>query len=422
MDSRNRFLWKVRLSALVIATSASSISPTYLMAQTDSRGTTVLGRERPELNPAGLRISGFILSPSIGVGTTFNDNIFSTQSGKKSDVVTTVSPELLFASDWNQHSLRFSGEGIVSRYANNDIEDHETFDLKADGRLGVYRDMSVTGALGYQLGSEERGSVDEAGGLTPTEFTIGTFAGDIFYKWNRLSARTGGRYQANDFDDVATNSGSINNDDRDRDEYVLDTRLGYEIQSEYEAFIQLIWTLVDYESTLDDNGLNRDSEGYEIRVGTRIDLTGLLFGDVFVGQVNRDYDDATLETVSKVVGGIDLTWNITPLTTIQGGFSRLISETTLATASGSILTKSHVSVDHELLRNLILSAGSSLSTADFEGSIREDDNFSAGVGAKYLLNRYFSVLLNYDHSKRDSNASGADYTSNKVFLRVQGRL
>ena len=180
MDSRNRFLWKVRLSALVIATSASSISPTYLMAQTDSRGTTVLGRERPELNPAGLRISGFILSPSIGVGTTFNDNIFSTQSGKKSDVVTTVSPELLFASDWNQHSLRFSGEGIVSRYANNDIEDHETFDLKADGRLDVYRDMSVTGALGYQLGSEERGSVDEAGGLTPTEFTIGTFAGDIF--------------------------------------------------------------------------------------------------------------------------------------------------------------------------------------------------------------------------------------------------
>ena len=164
---------------------------------------------------------------------------------------------------------------------NNDIEDHETFDLKADGRLGVYRDMSVTGALGYQLGSEERGSVDEAGGLTPTEFTIGTFAGDIFYKWNRLSARTGGRYQANDFDDVATNSGSINNDDRDRDEYVLDTRLGYEIQSEYEAFIQLIWTLVDYESTLDDNGLNRDSEGYEIRVGTRIGLTGLLFGDVF---------------------------------------------------------------------------------------------------------------------------------------------
>jgi len=139
------------------------------MAQTDSRGTTVLGRERPELNPAGLRISGFILSPSIGVGTTFNDNIFSTQSGKKSDVVTTVSPELLFASDWNQHSLRFSGEGIVSRYANNDIEDHETFDLKADGRLDVYRDMSVTGALGYQLGSEERGSVDEAGGLTPTD-------------------------------------------------------------------------------------------------------------------------------------------------------------------------------------------------------------------------------------------------------------
>jgi hypothetical protein len=422
LDSRNRNFWRVRLSALVIVAFAVPTEPTSAIAQTDNRTTTVMGRERPELNPIGLKISGFILSPSVGVGTTFNDNIFATQNGKKSDVVTTISPKLLITTDWNQHSLRFSGEGTLARYATNSVEDHETVDLKADGRLDVFKDLSVSGALGYQLDSEERGSVDEAGGLTPTEFTIGSLAGEIFNKWNRLSVRAGGQYHVYDFDDVATNTGSINNDDRDRGEYVLDTSIGYEIQSEYEAFIQLIWTLVDYESALDDNGLNRDSEGYEIRVGTRIDLTGLLFGDVFVGYVTRDYDDATLETVDKVIGGVDLTWNITPLTTIKGGFSRLISETTLANASGSISTKLQASVDHELLRNLIVSASSSLSTDDLEGSARADDNFGAGVGAKYLLNRNFSIMLNYDHTKRESNASGADYNSNRVFLRVQGHL
>ena len=208
----------------------------------------------------------------------------------------------------------------------------------------------------------------------------------------------------------------------DREEYVLDTRIGYEIQSEYEAFVQLIWKMVDYEAARDDNGLNRDSDGYEIRIGTRIDLTGLLFGDVFVGYVNREYDDASLKSVDKVVGGVDLTWNVTPLTTIKGGFSRLISETTLATASGTISTKIRASVDHELLRNLILSAVGSVSTDEFEGGIREDDNLSAGVGAKYLLNRNFSILLNYDHLERESNTSGADYKSNRVFLRVQGHL
>ena len=422
MDSRNKSLLKIRLSALLIVAFAVPFAPPHLMAQTDNRTTTVLGRDRPELNPIGLRISGFVLSPSISVGTSFNDNIFATQNDEKSDLVTTISPAVLIASDWNQHSLRLSGEGTLTRYATNDVEDHETFNLTADGRLDVYKDMNVSGALGYQLGSEERGSVDDAGGLNPTEFTIGTLAGDIFNKWNRLSARAGGRYQAYDFDDVATTTGSINNDDRDRAEYVLDARIGYEIQSEYEAFVQLIWTMVDYESALDDNGLNRDSDGYEIRVGTRIDLTGLLFGDVFIGYVNRDYDDAALRTVDKVVGGVDLTWNITPLTTIKGGFGRQISETTLATASGSISTKLQASVDHELLRNVIISAVTSVSTDDFEGSTREDDNLRAGIGAKYLLNRNFSILLNYDHLKRDSNASGADYTSNNVFLRVQGKL
>ena len=422
MDSRTRFLRKIRLSALVIVASIVTFEPTYLMAQTDSRTTTVMGRERPELNPAGLRISGFILSPSIGVGTTFNDNIYATQNDEKDDFVTTISPELLIASDWNQHSLRFRGESTFARYATNDVEDHETFDLMADGRLDVYKDMNVSGAVGYQLASEERGSVDDAGGLTPTEYTIGTLVGDVFNKWNRLSAKAGGRYKSYDFDDVATATATINNDDRDREEYVLDTRIGYEIQSEYEAFVQLIWKMVDYEAARDDNGLNRDSDGYEIRIGTRIDLTGLLFGDVFVGYVNREYDDASLKSVDKVVGGVDLTWNVTPLTTIKGGFSRLISETTLATASGTISTKIRASVDHELLRNLILSAVGSVSTDEFEGGIREDDNLSAGVGAKYLLNRNFSILLNYDHLERESNTSGADYKSNRVFLRVQGHL
>jgi len=214
LDSRTRFLRKIRLSALVIVASTVTFEPTYLMAQTDSRTTTVMGRERPELNPAGLRISGFILSPSIGVGTTFNDNIYATQNDEKDDFVTTISPELLIASDWNQHSLRFRGESTFARYATNDVEDHETFDLMADGRLDVYKDMNVSGAVGYQLASEERGSVDDAGGLTPTEYTIGTLVGDVFNKWNRLSAKAGGRYKSYDFDDVATATATINNDDR----------------------------------------------------------------------------------------------------------------------------------------------------------------------------------------------------------------
>ena len=199
-------------------------------------------------------------------------------------------------------------------------------------------------------------------------------------------------------------------------------RAGYQIQDEYEAFTQVILTSVDYDAAADDNGLNRDGEGYEIRAGARVDITALLFGDIFVGYLNRDYDGATLRSVDTIVGGLDLTWNVTPLTTITGGVERGIDETTLATASGSLRTNYDLSVDHELLRNLILSAWAGVSTDDFEGTNRNDDYARAGLGAKYLLNRNFSLAFSYEYSERDSSVSGSDYEINRVFLRLEAHL
>mgnify|MGYP003673920477 FL=1 len=126
--------------------------------------------------------------------------------------------------------------------------------------------------------------------------------------------------------------------------------------------------------------------------------------------------------MDTVVGGLDLTWNVTPLTTVIGGFTREVSETTLAAASGTLKTEYKVSVDHELLRNLILSARAAMSTEEFEGIAREDDYLNAGIGAKYMLNRNFSLVLDYDYEERDSNVAGSDYETNKILLRLRAQL
>ena len=101
---------------------------------------------------------------------------------------------------------------------------------------------------------------------------------------------------------------------------------------------------------------------------------------------------------------------------------RGVSETNLATASDVVSTDARVSVDHELLRNLILTARLSRSQDAFEGSSREDDYFRAGIGAKYPCNRHFSLSLAYDYANRDSSASGADHYINKIMLRLRGQL
>lgn len=405
---------------VAVAISVSVTAPAF--AQTDSRTTTVNDRQRPELDALGAKAGGFTIYPSIEIDETYNDNIFATDTGTIDDFITTVRPAVRIASDWNQHFLGFNASADIVRYWDNDAEDHETANLTVDGRVDIRRDTNVTAAVGYEKGSEERGSVDDAGGLTPTDFDVMSYDVGVFNRWNRVSIRADGSLRDRDFDDVRTTGATVNNDDRDRDEYKLDLRGGYEIQDEYEAFVQVILTSVNYRDALDDNGLDRDNEGFELRAGARIDFTGVLFGDVFAGYLERDYDDTTLASVDTVVGGLDLTWNVTPLTTVAGGVTREVAETTLTAASGTLTTEYSLSVDHELLRNLILSARASMSTEEFEGTSREDDYLKAGFGAKYMLNRNLAIVFDYDFSERDSNVAGSDNEINKILLRLRAQL
>jgi len=65
-----------------------------------------------------------------------------------------------------------------------------------------------------------------------------------------------------------------------------------------------------------------------------------------------------------------------------------------------------VQVDHELLRNLVLTAQLSCAEDDYQNYSRTDKISSEGIGALYLMNRAITAKLNYTHLNQDS--SGAD--------------
>ena len=117
-----------------------------------------------------------------------------------------------------------------------------------------------------------------------------------------------------------------------------------------------------------------------------------------------------------------MTWNVTKLTTLEFGVARAIAETTQTGASGNFQTNFDASVDHELLRNLILGASASISFQDFRGIDRDDEVASFGISGKYLLSRNFYISLGYEYTQRESDASGSDYDKNVVKLRLKAQL
>ncbi len=413
----------LRTIAALLVLPAWLLGPSaWAQALNESRTTTVMGRARPDTDPVGIRAGGFVILPQVAISESYDDNLFAAQSGTIDDFITNIEPAVVLRSNWNRHSLVASARANFGLHADNDKEDYQDYSVGGDLRLDLLRDTYVTASLRYQKLHEERSSPDDGNGTEPGEYELITPVVSLFNRFNRVSILARGSMSRLDYDDVPVAGGTVNHDDRDRDRTTAMLRAGYEINPEYEGFVRASYNTTNYDDAVDDNGFNRDSDGYEIVVGTRIDLTGVTFGDVYIGYVSTEYDDARLARINGVTFGADLTWNVTELTTIRFGIVRTIEETTSGSASGTFDTGFDVSADHELLRSVILSAGFGFKQSDFEGISRKDDYRNFRLAAKYLVNRNLNLILQYDRIDRESNALNADFTSNLFTLRLVGQL
>jgi hypothetical protein len=395
------------------------------------RRETVTNRPRPELDPLGVHAGGLFIYPRLGLQEFYNDNIFATDGGEEDDFITLISPHVDVTSDWTKHAFDLYAKAAIGRYADQTGEDFEDFSVGTNGRLDITQRANLRAGVSYDRLHEGRGSPDDvrrAGGSPPVEPTLfDDKSAFLTYRqlFGRFVLESGGVVDRLDYDNVRTEDGGIDiNDDRDRALYAGNLKMGYEFMQGYTAFVR---GEVDYRRYDDlccgGNPVDRDSQGYLIEVGTDFDVTAVLFGNVAIGYRSQDYDNPGFDTIGDVAGRASLTWNPTGLTTVSASITRGdVIETTLSGSAASFETAGRVTVDHELLRNLLLQAAVSVTDEDYQDIPRSDTYVQAGFGAKYLMNRYIHLDLTYGYLSLDSNAEGAGFTNNTVFLGAQFRI
>ncbi len=136
------------------------------------------------------------------------------------------------------------------------------------------------------------------------------------------------------------------------------------------------------------------------------------------------YDDSDLDNVSTPTFGGSLTWNATTLTTVNLAAERNVLETTAIGASSYISTSSELTVDHELLRNVILTAGGAVTNNDYDGISRKDWFYLGNFRVRYLLNRNLYLSAGYLYRHRSSTGSDGvdDFTQNVFRIGLQTQL
>jgi len=377
-----------------------------------------------DYKPLGIRAGTFMLHPGVELAAEWTDNVFYSYDDEISDLIYHVRPYFTAQSTWSRHSLTVRLAADFAFYNDRSFRNYQDYFLNIAGRLDVKTRSSFNYNLDFMRLHEGLNDRAAQQGIDPTFYH--QFDAGLGYdqQFNRLNVALRYDYVNLDFDNnIGFDGEIIDNQDRDRHNNIYSVRLGYQLKTEMQVFIGGNWSQVRYEEEFDSNGLARSSDGYNLQGGVRMGITEVLNGDFYVSYHDMSYDDPTLPDVSGWALGAGLTWLPTQLTTIRGSISSDVQPTTNEYASGYLGMLYALRVDHELLRDLQVSARVSYRNNDYTlvdnapSNTREYDHvWSAGIGANYFINRSMYLSLSYDYSKASSNLPTDDYTVNTVWL------
>jgi len=403
-------------------------APAYLsegsMASDFLRNETVTSRAHPETAAQGINAGGWQIFPRVGVTESYNDNIYATNSALFSDFITNVAPDVQFRTNWNNNSIALDANSSSNFYTKHTTENTTDYSVTGNGRFDITRQEYLAVRGGYSFLHEDRTSPNNSFGILPTTFGLTDGEVEYFDKFNRLSLTANGVFNKFNYNNVGNGSGGfILNTDRSRAEYTGSVRLGYELRSLLEVYVKGTGSDRSYDHKVSSDGFERSSTGYTATSGMALDMGGITFGEIGVGYMARSYQDPRFLSVSGVTASAAVTWNVTTLTTVRLSAQRSIEETIAAGSSGFVASTGSLTIDHELLRNLLLNLSGGVDYNKYQQDAGRTDLVpKASVGATYSMNRNLTLSAKYSYRNQEDSSPTLSFTQNLALVRLTLQL
>lgn len=394
------------------------------------KNVSVRERPRPDYEAIGVKTGGFTLYPRVTAEAVNDDNIYAVATGEQSDTIWRVKPEVAARSNWSRNALGAFASASVNRYSNFDTENTEEYTLGVNGRLDVERGSYVSASAQWQKLTEPRSAITAGtpAGATakPVEYYLWSENITAVKEFNRL--RLTGKLDAKRFN-YDDQGGAFNQNSRDRDEFYYGGKAEYAVSPDTAVFASLVGNKKSYDVDFLGSPARpgvaakpalraRDSDGYVATVGSNFDLSQAVRGSVEAGYMSQSYDHYGSIDGFSAKGLVE--WFPTELTTLNVAASRSIEDSVASGSQGYIANNASIGVDHELMRNVLLSAKASYGKDSYELVDREDKRTGVSASAAYLLNRNVGLFLTYNYLKQESSgvAKASSFSDNKLSASV----
>jgi hypothetical protein len=351
-------------------------------------------QEQPsEFAPIGLRMGSFFWYPRGEVDEAYNNNIFATSASPSRDWITALTSSFDLLSNFPRNSLNLHAGTLAQFYADHSPQNTQDGFIGTDGTLDLTAGSYIYGTAQVQHQHIPYGTPNSPGSIAEpvTYWTYTATAGYIqtgrrfSYEFDvgvtsaqyNAAQLVGGGVLPQSFQDGTASSAAV-------------TGI-YEIIPDYLGYVRFTGSLFDYWHTVPGE-IRPNFTTYRIDVGLQIlPRNHIIYGDAYVGYLIQNFAQSSLSSTSTPDYGGDLTWSITPLTTLT--FSGLLNYYTgtpgnVPLAGNSYLSKTFTgTVSHQVLPNLQLFLTGNYINESFQGITRTDNVFVVDAGVRYQVNR-----------------------------------
>ncbi|WP_295172977.1 outer membrane beta-barrel protein, partial [uncultured Brevundimonas sp.] len=353
-------------------------------------------------------------------GVVHDDNVFAAKDDRQPATTMRLTPDVVVRSHWSRHALETRARAEIARNLDFDSENTTDWSLGGAGRLDVVRGVDVTLAADYAHDHEARTAAGAGpAARRPIAFDLSSASLAATHMRGRVRLSAKAAVLRYDYRDGLNDVGAvIEQDDRDRTVARLTGRADYALSPATALFFQVARDDRDYRAVT--GSPERSSSSHEVRAGVDFELGALVRGEVAAGYIRQDFQDPAYGDLDGFSGRARLSWFPTQLTTLTATAARSVEDTGVIGSAGALRTDLSIGVDHELLRNLILTAETAWSEDDYNGLDRTDTRFAAGFNAVYRLNRHYGLTAGLAYLDQSSSgaAVGPGYRSTRLSVAV----
>jgi len=388
---------------------STTFNPNNTLTDSFNRGENVSVRERPrpDYQPEGIHLGGFMVYPKLTLGAAFDDNIYAQQSGAVSDAIFTVAPEIDFQSTWSRNALAGYVRDSQSFYVNHSGEDVNQYGAGLSGKY-EFGDSVLSAATDYGRYALSRTAANSLQGLSehPIEYDYTDASAVLSHTFNRL--RLAGRFDYQDYSYLnGEEPGGAVVFENNFSHYIetYSGKLEYAVSPDTAVYVAGAYNERQYALHPPTVAYTSNSTGYNITGGVNFDVTHLVRGDVQLGYLDQEYASSLFHDIKGLSAKGQVEWFPTQLTTVTLTGLRAVGDSGVIGSAGYINATGGLQVDHELLRNLILTLTATTAHNSYYGASRVDQIWSIGASADWLLNRRVGLGFGYAHSDQTSSGS-----------------